>query len=112
MAQTIATINVVRLIPPSDGAAEGEADVAAACVGVVEDDEDEEAGVSLAAAELRSAAAELTEPMKSLRGLTLVVACDMTTPAMLARSSAAECRWLCCILPGGGYEVTIVERED
>ena len=111
MAQTIATIKVVRLIPPSDGAAEGEADVAAAGVGVVEDDEGEEAGVSLAAAELISAAAELTDPMKSLRGLTLLVACDMTS-AMLARSSAAECRWLCCILPGGGSGVTTLEREN
>lgn len=96
-AQTMATIRVVRLRPECCGAAEGEADVAAAGVGEVEDGEVEEAWVSFAAAELMSAAAAVTETMKSLRGLAFVVACAIA-PAMPARSSATERRGFCCML--------------
>lgn len=104
----MATFRVVRLTPECCGAAEGEADVAAAWVGEVEAGEDEEAGVSFAAAELMSAAAAVTDPMNSLRGLTFVVACAMA-PAMPARSSATECRGFCCILQSGDGDIAQFE---
>ena len=111
MEHTTATIRVVRFMPECCGAAEGEADVAAAGVGEVEeeDGEDVEAGVSFAAAELKSAATELTEPMNSLSGLTLAVACDIALPAMLARSSATECRGFCCIVQNCDRDVAQLE---
>lgn len=95
--QTTATIKVVRLTPECRAAADGEADVAAAGVAEVGDGED--AGVSFAFWALMSAAAELTDPMKSLSGLAVVVACAIV-PAMLANSNATECKGFCCIFRG------------
>ena len=94
IAQTMATIKVVLLMPPPPGAAVGEADVAAAGDAEVGDDEDE-AGVSLALASLITPAADWAAPMKSPRGFADDCA---IAPAAPAKTVATADKGLWCIV--------------